>query len=106
EALERACPVRVREYAIRRGSGGAGRWRGGDGLIREFEFLADARVSIIGDRRVTRPYGLAGGGPGKAGRNLLNGRVLPGKVNVEVRAGDRVRVESPGGGAFGSPVDR
>jgi N-methylhydantoinase B len=97
EALEHAYPVRVTEYRLRRGSGGRGRWRGGDGVIREFEFLAAADASIVSDRRRTRPYGSP---PGKPGRNFLNGRPLPGKVNFRVRPGDRVRIETPGGGGL------
>ena len=95
EAFEHAYPVRVVQYRFRRGSGGRGRHRGGDGIVREFEFLAPAQASIVSDRRKTRPYGEP---PGKPGRNSLNGRPLPGKVNFRVRAGDRVRIETPGGG--------
>jgi N-methylhydantoinase B len=102
EAFERSYPVRIARYGVRRGSGGAGRWRGGDGIVREFEFLAPADVSIISDRRETRPYGLAGGKAGRPGANALNGRRLKGKVNFGVRAGDVVRVETPGGGGYGS----
>ena len=101
EALEHAYPVRVRAYRIRRGSGGRGLRRGGDGLVREVEFLAPAEVSVVADRRLTRPYGAAGGGPGRPGRTLLNGRLLPGKVHVRVRPGDRIRLETHGGGGFG-----
>jgi N-methylhydantoinase B len=97
EAFEHAYPVRVTEYRLRRGSGGRGRWRGGDGIVREFEFLAPAQASIVSDRRKTRPYGTP---PGKPGRNFLNGRPLPGKVNFRVQAGDRVRIETPGGGGL------
>jgi N-methylhydantoinase B len=95
EALEHAYPVRVTEYRFRANSGGRGRHRGGDGLVREVEFLAPAQVSIVSDRRKTRPYGRP---PGKSGRNSLNGRPLPGKSNFRVEAGDRVRIETPGGG--------
>ncbi len=95
EALEHAYPVRVTEYRFRPNSGGRGRHRGGDGLVREVEFLAPAQVSIVSDRRKTRPYGRP---PGKCGKNSLNGRPLPGKCNFRVRAGDRVRIETPGGG--------
>jgi len=95
EALEHAYPVRVTEYRLRRNSGGRGRYRGGDGIIREVEFLEPAQVSIVSDRRKTAPYGRP---PGKPGRNTLNGRALPGKSNFRVRAGDRVRIETPGGG--------
>jgi N-methylhydantoinase B len=97
EALEHAYPVRVVEYRIRRGSGGRGRWRGGDGIVRELEFLAPAEVSILSDRRRTRPWGDP---PGRPGRNFLNGRPLPGKARFRVRPGDRVRIETPGGGGL------
>ena len=105
EALEAYYPLRVRRYALRTGSGGAGRWRGGDGLVRELELLADARVTLLTERRTVAPYGLAGGAPGRRGRNVLvRGRrteTLPGKVTLDVRPGDRLRVETPGGGGFG-----
>lgn len=97
EAMEHAYPVRVTEYRLRPNSGGKGQWRGGDGIIREFEFLAPAQVSIVSDRRKKGPYGSP---PGRPGRNFLNGRPLPGKVNFRVRAGDRVRIETPGGGGI------
>jgi N-methylhydantoinase B len=97
EAMEHAYPVRVTEYRLRANSGGRGRVCGGDGIVREVEFLAPAQVSIVSDRRKTRPYGSP---PGKPGRNTLNGRLLPGKVNFRVRAGDRVRIETPGGGGL------
>jgi N-methylhydantoinase B len=107
EVLEHACPVRVRRYSLRPGSGGSGRWRGGDGVIREIEFLADVDASILSDRRRIPPYGLAGGAPGSPGRNMLlrNGRgeQLPSKVSVRLRAGDLLRIESPGGGGWGKP---
>jgi N-methylhydantoinase B len=95
ESFEHAYPVRITQYRLRPGSGGKGRYRGGDGIVREFEFLAPAEASIVSDRRKTRPYGKP---PGKPGRNFLNGRALPGKVNFRVRPGDRVRIETPGGG--------
>jgi N-methylhydantoinase B len=105
EAMEYAYPMRVTRYAIRRGSGGGGRFQGGDGVVREIELLTDARVTILSDRRKTRPYGLCGGEPGEAGRTSLisGGReaVLGGKDSASVKAGDRVRVESPGGGGYG-----
>jgi N-methylhydantoinase B/oxoprolinase/acetone carboxylase alpha subunit len=97
EALEHAYPVRVTEYRLRHGSGGRGRFRGGDGIVREFEFLADADASIVSDRRRSRPWGDP---PGRPGRNSLNGRPLPAKVNFRVRPGDRVRIETPGGGGL------
>jgi N-methylhydantoinase B/oxoprolinase/acetone carboxylase alpha subunit len=107
EAIEHDLPVRIRQYAVRRGSGGAGRWRGGDGIVREYEVLADTEVTVLSDRRVGVPYGAAGGHPGHAGRNtLIRGGVetiLPGKVRLSLRPGDRLRIESPGGGGYGRP---
>jgi N-methylhydantoinase B len=97
EALEHAYPVRVTEYRFRPNSGGRGRRRGGDGLIREVEFLEPAQVSIVSDRRKKGPPGRP---PGRPGRNTLNGRPLPAKTNFRVRAGDRVRIETPGGGGL------
>ncbi len=102
EVLESRFPVRLCEFSLRRGSGGAGRWRGGDGLVRELEFLRPMRVSILSERRVRAPFGLLGGGAGARGRNLHNGRELGGKVSVEVKQGDRIRIETPGGGGFGT----
>jgi N-methylhydantoinase B len=107
EALEYAYPLRVRRYAIRRGSGGKGRHRGGDGVIREIELLTDARVSLLADRRRFAPYGLNGGEAAKKGRAELipvDGRKkrLPGKFSIRARRGDRVVIETPGGGGCGS----
>jgi N-methylhydantoinase B len=105
EAMEYAYPMRVRRYSIRRGSGGGGRFRGGDGAIRELELLSDAQVTILSDRRKTRPYGLKGGDPGAAGRTVLitaeGERELGGKESVRAESGDRIRIESPGGGGYG-----
>ena len=103
EALEYAYPLRVKQYAYRKGSGGAGEFRGGDGLIREIELLADAQVTLLSDRRKIAPYGLSGGEDGKVGQNFLNGRGLPGKCNVRARPGDVLRIETPGGGGWGVP---
>ncbi len=108
EALEYFYPLRVRRYAYRKGSGGAGKYRGGDGLVREIEVLAPAQVTILSDRRRIAPYGLARGRPGATGRNSLSradGRVeeLPGKCNFQVSPGDVVRIETPGGGGWGRP---
>jgi N-methylhydantoinase B/oxoprolinase/acetone carboxylase alpha subunit len=104
EALEHYLPVRIRRYSLRRGSGGKGKFKGGDGIEREFEFLAPARVNILSERRKFAPYGLAGGAPGKKGKNTLvrKGRKvdLGGKVSFRVKAGDKVIVESPGGGGY------
>jgi N-methylhydantoinase B len=102
EALELAYPLRVRRHELRLGSGGVGRHRGGDGVVRELEALEPCRASILSDRREHAPAGAQGGGPGTPGRNLLNGRELPAKTTVELAAGDVLRIETPGGGAFGS----
>lgn len=105
EALEHSYPFRIVRYSVRRGSGGKGKHRGGDGLVREFEFLAEAQLTLLSDRRSTAPWGLRGGGEGRRGRNTLirNGRAeaLPGKVTLQLRAGDRIRIETPGGGGWG-----
>jgi N-methylhydantoinase B len=103
EALEHFYPFRVRRYGVRRGSGGAGRHRGGDGIVREIELLTDADISLLTERRTSGPYGLEGGSPGQAGRNLLNGDTLPAKGSLRVRAGDRLTIETPGGGGYGKP---
>lgn len=108
EALEYAYPLRVREYRIRKQSGGKGRHRGGDGAIREIEVLAHARMSLLADRRKRAPYGLHGGDDGAVGRASIiraDGRSeqLTSKGSWELNAGDRVRIESPGGGGFGKP---
>jgi 5-oxoprolinase (ATP-hydrolysing) len=103
EVLEARFPVRVREFGLRRGSGGRGRWRGGDGLVRELEFLEPMRVSILSERRTRAPFGLAGGEPGLRGRNLHGGRELPGRCSLDVAAGERLRIETPGGGGYGAP---
>jgi 5-oxoprolinase (ATP-hydrolysing) len=108
EILERRYPILVHEFSIRTGSGGAGRHRGGDGVIREIEFLKPMNAAILSERRVFAPYGLEGGEPGKRGLNLLirkDGQVigLGGKNEVHVEAGDRIRIETPGGGGYGRP---
>ena len=103
EALELAYPLRVRQYRLRLGSGGAGRFRGGDGVVRELEVLAPCRLSLLTERRARQPQGVEGGEPGAAGRNLLNGEPLPAKVTRPLEAGDVVRIETPGGGGFGAP---
>ena len=105
EALETAYPVRVRKYSLRQGSGGAGRSRGGEGIVREIEFLTDVRGSILSDRRVLAPYGLAGGKAGRTGRNQLTvkGRThkLPGKASFTAPSGSVLKIETPGGGGWG-----
>lgn len=105
EAFEHLFPVRILEYRLRRGSGGAGERRGGDGLVREFEFLVPADVTVLADRRARGPWGLHGGAAGAPGRTLLirggKTEVLPGKTRRTFRAGDRLRLETPGGGGYG-----
>jgi N-methylhydantoinase B len=105
EALEYAYPLRVGRYEIRRGSGGKGRYRGGDGIRREIELLNDAQVTILSERRKYPPYGLTGGEPGQTGRNLLirgaEVQDLPGKVSLELEAGDVISLQTPGGGGYG-----
>jgi N-methylhydantoinase B len=102
EALEREFPLRVVQYALRRGSGGAGRSRGGDGVIRELEALREMSFSLIGERRRHTPPGARGGEPGARGQDTLDGEPLPGKVTGTLRAGQRLRIETPGGGGFGA----
>ncbi len=101
EALELQYPLRVERYALRLGSGGAGRHRGGDGVMRELRVLENCRLSIISERRSHQPQGERGGGPGSPGRNSLNGEPLPAKVTRELAAGDIVTIETPGGGGHG-----
>ncbi len=102
ESLETHYPLRVRRYGIRRGSGGAGRHRGGDGLERELEFLSPARVSLLTERRQHAPWGLAGGEAARRGENRLNGAPLPAKCAFDVAAGDRLLIASAGGGGWGT----
>ena len=105
EALEAYYPLRVRRYGLRRGSGGPGRHAGGDGIVREIEFLTPARLTLLAERRKVAPYGLAGGEAGATGRDWLvqrgRARRIAAKVNVTVEPGDRLRIETPGGGGFG-----
>ena len=101
EALEREFPLRVTRYELRRGSGGAGRHRGGDGVVRELEALQKMAFSLIGERRRHAPRGACGGAPGATGRDLLDGRPLPGKVTGTLQSGQRLRIETPGGGGYG-----
>jgi N-methylhydantoinase B len=115
EALEYAYPLRVRRYALRPGSGGRGRYQGGDGIVREIEVLTDAQVTLLADRRSTGPYGLAGGSDGQPGRTVVVRRTnqkddieeeVGGKTSVQLQPGERVRIESPGGGGWGRPNRR
>jgi N-methylhydantoinase B len=101
EALELEFPLRAVEYSLRRGSGGDGRHRGGDGVVREVEALEEMRYSLITERRRHGPPGADGGEPGAPGRNLLNGEELPPKASGTLRPGDRLRIETPGGGGYG-----
>jgi len=101
EALERAFPLRVTEYAVRRGSGGAGAHRGGDGVVREVEALAPMTFSLLTERRRHAPPGADGGADGAPGRNLLDGAELPPKAIGELAPGQRLRIETPGGGGHG-----
>jgi N-methylhydantoinase B len=106
EALEHAYPLRVRRYRLRDGSGGRGQNRGGDGVEKEIELLTGARITLLTERRISRPYGLQGGEGGSTGRNrLLRGEEvmeLPGKCSLQGRAGDRLFIETPGGGGWGA----
>jgi 5-oxoprolinase (ATP-hydrolysing) len=104
EILEARYPVRLLEFSVRRGSGGAGAHRGGDGVVRELSFLEPLQGAILSDRRATLPFGLAGGGPAAPGRNLLNGRELPGRASFRLQPEDRLRIETPGGGGYGPPA--
>ncbi|HEX4166791.1 MAG TPA: hydantoinase B/oxoprolinase family protein [Bryobacteraceae bacterium] len=108
EALEYAYPFRVRRYSFRPDSGGHGRYCGGNGLVREIELLAAAQVTLLSDRRLSQPYGLAGGQDARPGRSVLieEGReeVLPAKFSREVKPGARLRIETPGGGGWGKPI--
>jgi N-methylhydantoinase B len=109
EALEYAYPFRVRRYSYRTGSGGKGKFRGGDGLVREIELLTDAQVTLMSDRRKFPPFGLAGGNPGKTGCALHishhNSKEIPGKSSAFAKKGDRIQIETPGGGGWGQEVD-
>jgi N-methylhydantoinase B len=106
EALEYAYPLRVRRYSLRPDSGGSGKHRGGDGIVREIEVLTDCEVTLLADRRTRGPWGLAGGKPGRAGKaSVIRNRgaieEMPGKFSTRLQAGERIRIESPGGGGWG-----
>jgi N-methylhydantoinase B len=105
EALEYAYPLRVREYRLRKGSGGGGKHRGGDGVIREIESLGPAKMSLLADRRKVGPFGLQGGDAGQTGKNAIiranDTREIPAKSSHEMKANDRIRIETPGGGGWG-----
>lgn len=106
EILERRYPVVLREFSLRKGSGGDGHYKGGDGVVREIEPLRPLVMSILSERRALQPYGMNGGNPGKCGLNLLikKGGLkvnIGGKCSTEIDSGDRIRIETPGGGGFG-----
>jgi 5-oxoprolinase (ATP-hydrolysing) len=101
EILEQRYPVRLHRFSLRAGSGGKGRWHGGDGIVREVEFLKPLEVSLLTQHRVVPPYGLAGGGDGMRGRQTLNGAELPGITAFSAQPGDRLVIETPGGGGWG-----
>jgi N-methylhydantoinase B len=108
EALEMAYPLRLVRYSLRRNSGGQGRHRGGEGIVREYELLTAATVTMLSERRTVPPWGAAGGQPAAPGRNTLihrDGReeALPSKFTRRFSAGERLRIETPGGGGWGEP---
>jgi 5-oxoprolinase (ATP-hydrolysing) len=108
EILEERFPVRLERFALRRGSGGDGRWCGGDGVVRELRFLEPLTAALLTGSRRVPPFGLAGGEPGACGRNTLErrgaaARELPGCAELTVEAGDLLRIETPGGGGYGPP---
>jgi N-methylhydantoinase B len=104
EALELAYPLRVERYELRRGSGGAGLHRGGDGVVRELRILEPCRLSLLTQRRALAPRGARGGADGLPGRTFLNGMELPAIANLDLQAGDLLRIETPGGGGWASPA--
>jgi N-methylhydantoinase B/oxoprolinase/acetone carboxylase alpha subunit len=107
EAIEHYLPVRIRRYGLRPDSGGAGHYPGGDGIVREYEMLCDTEVTVLSERRRRQPYGVQGGSPGACGRNTVihDGveRKVPAKTRLQLTAGDRLRIETPGGGGYGAP---
>jgi N-methylhydantoinase B len=103
EAIELEYPLRVKRWELRQGSGGAGSYGGGDGVVRELRALEDCRLSVLAERRRNSPPGRMGGDDGARGRTLVNGEEQPSKVTLQLHAGDVVRVETPGGGGYGRP---
>jgi N-methylhydantoinase B len=100
--------LRITQYSLRKGSGGSGKFPGGDGIVREVELLADSEVTLLADRRSRGPYGLQGGSDGAAGRTEVvhhdsKCEALPGKTSVRLKKGERIRIASPGGGGLGKP---
>ena len=106
EVLELNYPLRIIQYAIRRDSGGAGEFHGGDGVTRQYQFLEDAAVSLLTERRIHSPWGLKGGEAGSCGRNRLDGQELPGKIQFNAVAGQTLTIMTPGGGGYGRPTNR
>jgi len=106
EVLELNYPLRIDRYAVRRGSGGSGQFRGGDGVIRQYHFLEDAEVSLLTERRRYPPWGLHGGQAGQCGHNQLDGADLPGKIQFSAVAGQTLTIKTPGGGGYGEPTAR
>jgi N-methylhydantoinase B len=109
EALEYSYPFRVTRYSLRPGSGGEGRHRGGDGIVRELEMLSETEVTLLSDRRKTRPYGLEAGANGAPGRTVVlradgSEEEMPSKGSTRLRTGERIRIETPGGGGWGMPT--
>jgi N-methylhydantoinase B/oxoprolinase/acetone carboxylase alpha subunit len=107
EAIEHFLPLRIRQYRLREGSAGRGRYPGGEGLVREYEALCDTDVTVLSERRRECPWGAQGGGPGGAGRNILvradgTEEALGAKVRLRLSAGERLRIETPGGGGYGA----
>ncbi len=101
EALEMAYPLRVKQYALRHGSGGEGLYKGGEGLIREYEFLANTQITLLTERRRHAPWGLHQGGAGAKGENIFKAQAQPSKISLQARAGDCLLIKTPGGGAYG-----
>jgi N-methylhydantoinase B len=104
ESLERAYPIRIDAYGLRAGSGGDGKHRGGDGIVRQYRVIEPCTVTLLTERRRHAPKGAAGGADGARGRNALNGQELPAKTRVELKPGDVISVETPGGGGWLSPA--
>ena len=110
EELERRYPVRLHAFSIRMGSGGEGQWRGGDGIVREIEFLEPVQATLLSQHRVVAPYGLHGGDPGATGRQTLihidrREETLPGIFTRAMQSGERIRIETPGGGGAGKSIN-
>lgn len=100
EVMEKTFPLRINRYQVRSHSGGEGRYHGGDGLLREYVFLKTAHLSVLSERRTHQPWGAKGGEPGQSGENMINGKVMPGKFEASVNAGDVLTIKTPGGGGY------